>query len=246
VTKAKTKRDAGPKGDPTAAQFAAYRAMYDYFNRELFGGKLSPVMLNFSRKAKALGFFAPKRWAAGSGKSTHEISLNPSYLALRPLKDTASTLAHEMAHAWQQEFGKPGRGGYHNAEWAAKMKEIGLHPTSTGDEHGAETGDSMTHMIIKGGPFCRAFEKMPATCKLPWSSYDPEKEKKPRKASKIKYTCPGCECNAWAKPESNLMCGDCEETMEPQEIEFEGGDEADQAWKRPGVLVREIEAKGAE
>jgi len=30
-----------------------------------------------------------------------------------------------MVHDWQKEFGKPGRGRYHNREWAEKMKEIG-------------------------------------------------------------------------------------------------------------------------
>jgi predicted RNA-binding Zn-ribbon protein involved in translation (DUF1610 family) len=37
----------------------------------------------------------------------------------------------------------------------------------------------------------------------------------PRKVdkSKIKYTCPECGLNAWAKIGANLMCGDCEEGM---------------------------------
>lgn len=87
-------------GCPTTEQFSAYQAAFDYFNRTLFSGQLGGVILNFSRKAKSLGFFAPLRW----GKERvigHEISLNPSYLAYRPMRDTMSTLAHEMAHLWQ-------------------------------------------------------------------------------------------------------------------------------------------------
>ncbi len=212
-----TKTKAAPKSDPTAAQFAAYRAQYDYFNRVLFDGKLAPVILNFSRAAKALGFFAPNRWGKGA-LSTHEISLNPSYLALRPAKETASTLVHEMAHAWQQEFGKPGRGNYHNSEWASKMKEIGLQPTATGEAGGPETGDGMTHLIVAAGPFCKAFDAMPGECQLPWSSFDRAASKKKRPASKVKFTCPECGCNAWGKPTLCLMCGDCSETMEPAEL----------------------------
>ncbi|SPE34073.1 hypothetical protein SBA3_2090010 [Candidatus Sulfopaludibacter sp. SbA3] len=33
-----------------------------------------------------------------------------------------------MAHVWQQTHGKPPTRSYHDRQWAAKMKEIGLHP----------------------------------------------------------------------------------------------------------------------
>lgn len=218
----------GGKADPTTEQFTAYQAMYAYFNRVLFAGQLAPVILNFSRaSARTLGFFAPKRWGRGAD-STHEISLCPSYLALRPPKETASTLVHEMAHAWQEEHGKPGRGRYHNQEWADKMKAIGLQPTATGELGGPETGDSMTHVIVKGGPFDRAYDAMPKDCQLPWTSFDREKSKTKRKPSKVKFTCATCGCNAWGKPTLSLMCGDCEEQMEPAEL-LDGDDESEAA-----------------
>jgi hypothetical protein len=44
-----------------------------------------------------------------------------------------------------------------------------------------------------------------------------EATRRRKAASKTKYTCPGCRTNAWAKPGVNLVCGDCGETMEPQE-----------------------------
>ena len=59
---------------------------------------------------------------------TDEIALNPAHFASRPTAGTLSTLAHEMAHLWQHHFGTPSRTGYHNKEWAAKMREIGLIP----------------------------------------------------------------------------------------------------------------------
>jgi hypothetical protein len=49
-----------------------------------------------------------------------------------------STLVHEQAHLWQHHFGKPGRGRYHNREWAAKMVEIGLIPSATGEPGGKQ------------------------------------------------------------------------------------------------------------
>jgi hypothetical protein len=47
--------------DPTNSQFAAYRAMWSSFNTALFSGSLPPVILNFSRPANRLGFFASLR-----------------------------------------------------------------------------------------------------------------------------------------------------------------------------------------
>ena len=35
-------------------------------------------------------------------------------------------------------------------------------------------------------------------------------------ASKTKYTCPASAANAWAKPETRLVCGDCDEPMEAE------------------------------
>lgn len=58
-----------------------------------------------------------------------------------------------MAHAWQFHFGKPGRRGYHNKEWANKMESIGLMPSSTGSPGGAKTGDKMADYPIADGLF---------------------------------------------------------------------------------------------
>lgn len=200
--------------DPTNSQFEAYRAMWTYFNEVLFSGALTPVILNFSRAANSLGFFAPERWERGQ-ETTHEISLNPAYLRRQSPRDVASTLVHEMAHLWQWTHGKPGRRGYHNEEWATKMDILGLPPSSTGAPGGARVGYRMSHYIAPGGAFDRAFDAMPREYLLPWTCWEPDgknNKKKPR-ASKLKYTCPTCAANAWGKPSLSLYCGDCDEAM---------------------------------
>lgn len=203
--------------NPTAEQFSAYQAAFDYFNRTLFAGQLAPVILNFSRKAKSLGFFAAERWGKQEGEDgrakRHEISLNPSYLAMRPARETMSTLVHEMCHLWQQDHGTPPRGGYHNREWGSKMESVGLMPSNTGLPGGKKTGDRMTHYIVEGGAFAKAFESIPAEYLLPWSAADFEEEKAKRPASKVKFTCPGCMANAWGKPNLRITCGSCEQPM---------------------------------
>jgi predicted SprT family Zn-dependent metalloprotease len=223
-----TKRKPKPV-PPTLQQFAAYQAAYDHFNKKLFGGTLKPCLLVFrdGRPAKngiVAGHFAWDRWENAGGELIHEISLAPILLK-RELKDVMGTLVHEMAHQWQQDFGKPQRPGYHDKEWAKKMCEIGLIPTSTGEPGGKMTGQSMTHWIQPDGPFEKAFAAMPETVRLPWVTGanltkavpGSEKEKKQKARNKIKYTCPACDANVWGKPDMKIVCGECEEGYEPQD-----------------------------
>ncbi len=83
---------------PTTEQFTAYQKAWGYFNEKLFDGQLRPCLLNFSRKHRYNGFFGANRWNK-EGSTCHEISLNPDVLE-RPVEETMSTLAHEMARQW--------------------------------------------------------------------------------------------------------------------------------------------------
>jgi len=205
---------------PTMAQFGNYQKAFDYFNRELFVGKLPQCMLNLSRAAKVRGFYWPARWEnAGEKKEGEptklaEISLNPDELH-RPAKLSMSTLVHEMAHHWQEIFGKPSRSGYHNLEWAHKMISLGLYPSSTGEPGGKMVGDKVTHYIVENGPYERAFNKIPQDILLPWSSFASEKPKQ-KKPSKNPYQCPVCQSKVWGRPGMSIICGECDEAMEQQ------------------------------
>jgi ribosomal protein S27E len=213
--------------DPTNAQFAAYRAMWDFFNATLFGGSLGHVILNFSRLARSLGFFAPERWRDAGDQVTHEISLNPAHLKRDNAKDAASTLVHEMAHLWRHGQPNPPRNGYHDRQWADQMEALGLMPSATAAPGGARVGYRMSHYIIAGGAFERAFAQMPAACHLPWTcGIDDEargnadkkakKAKKEREAArkvKVKYSCPGCDLNVWGRAGLHLRCEDCAEGL---------------------------------
>lgn len=204
---------------PTLEQAAAYQQAFDHFNAALFDGQLPFAYLNFSRHAGAMGFFSPKRWGKatdnGGAAILHEISLNPDLL-LRPPIEYYSTLVHEMCHHWQYCLGSPSRNGYHNMEWARKMVEIGLTPTSTGKPGGKPTGQRMTHLIELDGRFTSAFAKLPKEALLPWVSGDVLEEKEPtpkqRRATNFKYICTGCSTRIWAKtPGLQAFCGNCGE-----------------------------------
>ncbi len=199
---------------PTLEQFAKYQAAYDYFNHKLFRKALCPCLLVFREGKKkgasmVLGHFAPNRWTKGKA-ACHEISLNPEALHL-PFPETMSTLVHEMVHQWQHDHGDPPRAGYHNREWAAKMNEVGLVPSDTGQPGGKQTGQRMDHYIEPAGAFKEAIDVMPAKLQLPWITGGVTGEAKPKKdRNKVKYLCEECAINIWGKPGLHVICGECE------------------------------------
>ena len=197
----------------TEKEYRAFQVAYDFLNRELFSGSLPHVLVTLQRHAKAKGYFAADRFQGrADGARAHELAMNPDVFTGRTDEEILSTLAHEMVHVWQQTHGKAPRKAYHDKQWAAKMKEVGLYPTSTGEAGGKETGQSVTHYIIQGGPYGVAYKKLAATgFQLSWQSLPFGAEKKKKAASKTKYTCGTCGTNAWAKPDTALICGTCYE-----------------------------------
>lgn len=217
--KAKTKKQDRTIHKPTTAQFGNYQGLYDFFNRELFGGTLPDCVLTFSRHSRAYGFFVPEIWGRGDDTAC-EIALNQDHLG--DTKYSLSTLVHEMVHLWQHYHGSPPRRCYHDRQFAAKMEEVGLMTSDTGAEGGKRVGQKMTHYIIDGGAYDRAFQKCPKELLLPWgtiATVADDKEAKEKKKSKWPYVCPGCNMKAWGKAGLNLACGDCETALEMQEDE---------------------------
>jgi hypothetical protein len=204
-------------GDPTRQEYGSFAEAFDYFNRELFDGQLPACYITLQRRANSRGYYGYEFFARRGGKeTTSEIALNPALFEGRSDAEILSTLVHEQVHHWQSFFGQPGRGRYHNGEWADKMESLGLMPSNTGLPGGKRTGQSMTHYIIPGGPFERACGKLLATgFKLNWQATDKQRgSKKPGPdSSKIKHTCPTCAQNGWAKSGASLLCGLCGEIM---------------------------------
>ena len=220
---------------PTKQQFEAFENAYIYFNVVLFKKELPPVILNLSRKSKAMGFVAPFRWRAantdGSDRESrlHELSINPQILAM-DLIEVYSTLVHEQCHIWQHTHGNPSRPGYHNKEFAEKMISVGLMPSTTGKPGGKTVGQSMSDYPIEGGPFLAALHAMPEPFKMPFISIEGDKIVRmmnvlqgmesvisgtpsagvptPKK-NKVKYSCETCKSNVWGKPDLKIICGEC-------------------------------------
>ena len=202
----------------TLQEYQTLDSAYKFFNRKLFGSSLPECLIVLQRKGKRnLGYFHADRFShrVEENRRSDEIALNPDNFQGRTDQDILSTLAHEMAHLWQQHFDRPPRGGYHDKRWGKKMEDIGLVPSNTGKPGGKRTGQQMTHYIVPGGPFDKACKELLLSGKkLSWNSLPLPSATKPQ--SKHKFSCPNCGQNAWAKATANLLCGDCEIRMLPE------------------------------
>ncbi|MCR6481001.1 SprT-like domain-containing protein [Variovorax sp. ZS18.2.2] len=145
-----------PSSFPTQQTYGELQLAYDFFNESLFDGKLPSCLITLQREKRTCGYFSAKRFVNTRGEMTDEIAMNPAYFAVVPIVETMQTLVHEMCHLWQHHFGTPGRGRYHNEQWAARMEGVGLMPSSTGQPGGKRTGDHMADYAIEGGRFLKA------------------------------------------------------------------------------------------
>ena len=221
----------------TTIQFKTLDDLYRFYNQAIFGGTLSDCIVNMSRHGGAYGFFAANRWRGENEakKIIHEISINPDFMNREDI-EWHSTLVHEMCHLWQEDFGKPSRGGYHNRQWADKMVQVGLMPTDTGEPGGKQTGQYVTHYIIPDGRFEQVFKTLSSedlqNLRLRYKPTLAALSAKPvrigssggddggepeagaggdderRSGKRKKYTC-GCGCNVWGKSGLLLKCGLC-------------------------------------
>jgi predicted SprT family Zn-dependent metalloprotease len=205
--------------NPTSTTYAGLTEAYDHFNQRLFAGRLPRCLVTLQRKTGTFGYFAGGRFGTADGSEvTDEIALNPSHFRDRTTEQSLSTLVHEMTHLEQHHHGKPSRNGYHNKEWAGLMRQVGLIPSSTGEEGGKDTGQKVSHYIEPGGRFATACAELLkggyAVRYVELWGEGADKARAKKAASKTKYTCGSCGANAWAKPDAHLNCGDCDEAME--------------------------------
>ncbi len=225
---------------PTEEAYGELQTAYDHFNHALFDGALPSCLITLQRDKRTYGYFASERFVNGVGQKTDEIAMNPAYFAVVQPVEVMQTLVHEMVHLWQFHFGKPGRRGYHNKEWAARMEGLGLMPSDTGQEGGRKVGEKMSDYVLSGGAFDQACAALfTADFAITWKDRFPVKaqleqavagtvegvdpsdlasmgiEIRPSesKSTRRKYSCPTCRINAWGKPSLHLVCGACQETL---------------------------------
>jgi hypothetical protein len=153
-----------PVASPTDEVYGPLQAAFRHFNAELFANELSADLFTLQRRANSRGYFHARKFVALGGETrVGEIAMNPAYFAVRTPIETCSTLVHEMVHAWREQQPDPPRNGYHDRQWAAKMRKVGLEPSTTGAPGGKATGYKVSHYIVPGGPFEASFKRFAAT-----------------------------------------------------------------------------------
>jgi len=228
---------------PTTEQYQQLQRAYDAFNEALFSGHLPPCLITLQRQKHVMGYFSRARFVGDDGRQTDEIALNPEFFGKEALLEVLQTIAHEMCHLWQGHFGKPGRGSYHNKEWADKMESIGLIPSDTGKPGGKRTGDKMADYAAENGLFLKVVKRlMVDEFNIPWADRrapaamalmptgsgalaagaegaEGAEAPAPTSRGKTKYShrCSEDALNLWGKPGLAIMCGTCGGRYEPAE-----------------------------
>jgi len=205
---------------PTLQLFEALEKASYYFQSQLFGKTLPPVMYSLNKSFRSLGYYKTQGWLNNSESIFPELNINPLIFWLPPVH-VAGTLVHELCHHYQFLYGKPGEDGYHNVEFSNIMFSCGLQCSNTSEPGGKKLGRQMSHYIISGGAFEKAFKNMPEDLIISFKPVEDEisindpksreknKEKEQRKL-KIKYTCLECGQAAWGKPDQFFKCGYCD------------------------------------
>lgn len=146
--------------NPTEEAYAELQHAYNYYNEDLFEGRLPGCMITLQRQKRTFGYYSKDRFGTRDGRKTDEIAMNPEYFAVVSMVEVLQTLVHEMAHLWQARFGEPSRACYHNIQWANKMEAIGLMPSHNGQPGGKKVGQSMADYVIVGGRFDRGTKRL--------------------------------------------------------------------------------------
>lgn len=220
----------------TLREYGALDGAYHFFNERLFAGWLPLCLITLHRHPKARGFFCPDKFEhREQGERTAEIALNPDTFQGRTDLEILSTLVHEMVHLWQHYRGRPSRSGYHNKEWADKMEEVGLVPSSTGAPGGERVGQKISHYIEFGRFSLAAKELIDSGFKLSWQSPHGQGGSA-QKTTRAKFTCPCCQQNAWARPSAYLICGDCLQRMVTENAPAGAGGDVEPNYPQPLLI----------
>jgi hypothetical protein len=138
----------------------SFDSAYKLLNERLFENQLGLCVITLNCDGVRKAFFVQSSFNEKDGcENCDEIALNPSLFDDQTDAEILSTLAHEMVHKWQHDYGKPGKNAYHNKEWAKVMKRIGLKPFNVTNPN-RETGPACGHTIIEDGLFAQTYQEL--------------------------------------------------------------------------------------
>lgn len=172
------------------------------FNFEFKLKITTPCIVIDRKSARCYGTY---RYGFNGIGTKHEITINARHLS-RPLSGVLETLLHEMLHQWQDMYGKPSRGRYHNNEFKESALSFGISSDSWGHSLGIVKDGLFEKMLVKYGVNTEGLQY-----------YNPQFPLRvagiPEGNSKLKkWTC-GCQ-NTWiGKSEFEAICKICGNTF---------------------------------
>lgn len=133
--------------DPFPWQIDAFDALFDHFNRRLFGGTLPETGFAMGHLPAARAAF--ETWPDGF----HQIALNHEVLRRRIPVHVGATIVHEMVHLWRYLRPEPQLDHGHDELWADKMVELGLLPHTHDRVAGTHIAKRLMQTIVPDGPY---------------------------------------------------------------------------------------------
>ncbi len=174
---------------------AVFHTWADRFNTHFGLGLTTPAIGIDQLSASVAGTYRP---ANGFGIDD-EVVINLRHIRRGPVSDVLDTLLHEMLHQWQQHHGQPGANGYHNEEFQAKARELGIPCDAKGMSLGADRNSPFGTLLASHG------------IEVPLSDADKDaasRGNKDRSASKPKKWSCGCT-SVRCEVELQALCERC-------------------------------------
>lgn len=206
--------------------------LYDELNHIYFGGELPSAFVTIkqgkTKSASVYGTFTPEAWAKAesvevdeAGIETvnksdihHEIAMSAEYFT-RPVPNWVGTLVHEMVHLYchiNDIEDTSNKGRYHNKRFKVEAEKRGLI-IDKADVIGWSVTTPSVELITLVEDTLQVNEEL-----FKW--FRDTKLGVSDKAKKVRWVCPICGCQAQGKKSLNLVCGDCDKSMDLWDLTY--------------------------
>lgn len=192
---------------------ASLQASFNAINRDFYNGELEKVIITVKegKKKGAFGWIeTAKNWKQ-NGKDRHEINISADYLGERTVRQTITTLMHEMVHLYnlQNNIKDTTRSGiYHNKNFKKTAEEHGLQVEQV-DQIGwsRTTATEETAKWIEENIPIKSFNVYKQTTEKITTTGTKTKQ------SYRKYICPKCGLIVRATKDCRISCMQCNQEM---------------------------------
>ena len=190
--------------------------IYRQLNIDKFDGELEEPVITIQSSPHVHGHVTcAKVWQAGN-TTRYELNIGAETIN-RPIENVVSTLLHEMVHIYNLMHGIQdcSRGNtYHNKKFKEKAESVGLvinYDKRIGWSITNPSEELIDYIIMQGWQDILIARSTHTRISSSGVSTPGEKSKT---SSTRKYICPCCGMSVRATKQVNIVCGDCDKTMQ--------------------------------